>query len=594
MAKSTRLHELHPDRYKWVALSNTTLGILMATINGSIILISLPAIFNGIGINPLVPSNTGYLLWMMMGYMLVTAVLVVSLGRLGDIMGRVRIYNFGFAVFTIGSVLLALDPFNGGAGAMWLVVLRLLQGVGGAMLFANSSAIIVDAFPAKQRGLAMGINQVAAIAGSFIGLVAGGLLSVVHWRWVFWVSVPFGILGTFWAYHSLRDNGKRIQARIDWIGNITFAIGLTSLLTAIVYAIQPYGTSAMGWTNPSVDAALIVGLAFLALFIRIELRVDSPMFDLRLFKNRAFSMGSFAGLLSATARGGLQFMLIIWLQGIWLPQHGYSYDATPLWAGIYLLPMTIGFLIAGPAAGFLSDKHGARILSTIGMVVYALSFVGLLLIPTNFNYTAFAALIAINGMSGGLFAAPNSTAIMNSVPAANRGGAAGIQAAFLNSGSVLSMGLFFSLMIVGLAGALPSALVTGLTAHGVSAAEAHALSQLPPVAILFSSLLGFNPLATLLGSASAAHVTSAQWAVLTGRQFFPQMITEPFHNGLVVVFGMAIVMSLVAAVFSALRGARYVHEEVHAPAQHVHEHLVDLAASSGAVPGEPALENELL
>ncbi|MHB0928988.1 MAG: MFS transporter [Candidatus Nanopelagicales bacterium] len=594
MARSKRLHGLHPDRYKWVALSNTTLGILMATINGSIILISLPAIFNGIGINPLVPSNTGYLLWMMMGYMLVTAVLVVSLGRLGDMMGRVRIYNFGFAVFTVGSVLLALDPFNGGGGALWLVVLRLVQGVGGAMLFANSSAIIVDAFPAAQRGLAMGINQVSAIAGSFIGLVAGGLLSVVHWRWIFWVSVPFGIIGTFWAYHSLHDNGRRVNARIDWLGNITFAIGLTSILSGIVYGIQPYGSSAMGWGNPSVDAALVIGLAFLLLFGWIELHVESPMFDLRLFRNRAFSMGSFAGLLAATARGGLQFMLIIWLQGIWLPQHGYSYDATPLWAGIYLLPMTIGFLIAGPAAGFISDRHGARIISTLGMVVFAMSFVGLLLIPSNFNYAAFAALIAINGVSGGLFAAPNSTAIMNSVPAANRGGAAGIQAAFMNSGSVLSMGLFFSLMIVGLANALPPALVSGLTSNGVSAAQAHALSALPPVAILFSSLLGFNPLATLLGSASAAHVSASQWAVLTDRQFFPQMITAPFHDGLVVVFGMAIVMSLLGALFSALRGARFVYEEVHAPAHHVHQHLVDIAASAGAVPGEMAMENELL
>ncbi len=594
MAKSKRLHGLHPDRYKWVALSNTTLGTLMATINGSIILISLPAIFNGIGINPLVPGNTGYLLWTMMGYMLVTAVLVVSLGRLGDIMGRVRIYNFGFAVFSVGSVLLALDPLTGGGGAMWLVVLRLVQGVGGAMLFANSSAIIVDAFPTEQRGLAMGINQVSAIAGSFIGLVAGGLLSVVHWRWVFWVSVPFGIIGTFWAYHSLRDNGKRVHARIDWLGNLTFAVGLTSILSAIVYAIQPYGSSAMGWTNPSVDTALVGGLLFLALFIWIELRVQSPMFDLRLFRNRAFSMGSFAGLLAATARGGLQFMLIIWLQGIWLPQHGYSYDATPLWAGIYLLPMTIGFLVAGPAAGFFSDRHGARALSTIGMVVFALSFVGLLLIPTDFNYLAFAALIAINGISGGLFAAPNSTAIMNSVPAANRGGAAGIQAAFLNSGSVLSMGLFFSLMIVGLAKGLPDALLSGLTAHGVGAAQAQALAQLPPVAILFSSLLGFNPLATLLGSASAAHVSATQWSLLTGRQFFPQLITAPFHDGLVVVFAMAIVMALLGALFSALRGARYVHEEVHPPAHHIHEHLVDLASSAGAVPGEPALENELL
>ncbi|HUW77644.1 MAG TPA: MFS transporter, partial [Candidatus Nanopelagicaceae bacterium] len=293
-----KLSRVHTDHYKWVALSNTTLGMLMATINSSIILISLPAIFRGIGINPLSPGNVGYLLWLMMGYLLVTAVLVVSLGRLGDIMGRVRIYNFGFAVFSVASILLAVDPFHGGTGALWLVLWRLVQGVGGAMLFANSSAIIIDAFPAQQRGLAMGINQVAAIAGSFIGLIAGGLLSVVDWRLVFWVSVPVGALGTIWAYHSLRDTGRRASAKIDWWGNTTFAIGLTSLLSAIVYGIQPYGSSAMGWTSPRVMAGLGVGVLFLILFAMIELNTESPMFNLRLFRIRAFATGSVAGFLA--------------------------------------------------------------------------------------------------------------------------------------------------------------------------------------------------------------------------------------------------------------------------------------------------------
>ncbi|MGC2168861.1 MAG: MFS transporter, partial [Acidimicrobiales bacterium] len=189
------LKDLDHDRYKWIALTNTTLGMFMATINSSIILISLPAIFRGININPLAPGNVGYLLWVLMGYLLVTAVLVISLGRLGDIVGRVRVFNLGFAVFSVASALLALDPFSGSSGALWLVVLRLVQGVGGAMLFANSAAILVDAFPVNQRGLAMGVNQIAAIGGSFIGLIAGGLLSIVDWRLVFWVSVPFGIIG---------------------------------------------------------------------------------------------------------------------------------------------------------------------------------------------------------------------------------------------------------------------------------------------------------------------------------------------------------------------------------------------------------------
>ena len=578
--------------YKWVALSNTTLGMLMATINSSIILISLPAIFRGIGINPLSPGNVGYLLWLMMGYMLVTAVLVVTLGRLGDMLGRVRIYNAGFAVFTLASIILALDPMRGGGGAMWLVLWRLLQGVGGAMLFANASAIIADAFPVEQRGLAIGINQVAAIAGSFIGLIAGGLLSVVDWRLVFWVSVPVGIFGTVWAYKSLKDNGRRVQARIDWWGNVTFAVGLTAVLAAIVYGIQPYGGHTMGWTAPKVVVAFAVGIVLLAAFGWIELHSDSPMFNLRLFKIRAFATGGFAGLLAAISRGGMQFMLIIWLQGIWLPLHGYKYEATPLWAGIYLLPLTIGFLIAGPVSGYLSDRHGARTLSTLGMVVVAGSFAGLLLVPTNFAYWIFALLVLLNGIGGGLFSAPNSTAIMNSVPPEQRGGAAGVQATFLNSGMVLSIGIFFSLMIVGLANTLPSAMFKGLTANGVSAAQAHTIANQPPVGSLFASFLGFNPLQTLLGSQSAAHVSNAQWATLTGKHFFPNLIATPFHHGLVIVFAVAIGLSIVGAIFSMLRGRRYVHGDDVEVTHPDHEHRGDASIVTGAVPGELALQDD--
>ncbi len=577
--------------YKWIALSNTTLGMLMATINSSIILISLPGIFRGIGIDPLSPGNVGYLLWLMMGYMLVTAVLVVSLGRLGDIYGRVRIYNLGFAVFSVGSIVLALDPFHGGAGALWLVLWRLLQGVGGAMLFANASAIIVDAFPSHQRGLAMGINQVAAIAGSFIGLVAGGLLSVVDWRLVFWVSVPVGFIGTVWGYRSLRDNGRRVQASIDWWGNITFGLGLTAVLAAIVYGIQPYGGHTMGWTAPKVLVGLIGGVALLFAFVRIEMRVEHPMFNLHLLRIRPFAAGSAAGLLAAIARGGMQFMLIIWLQGIWLPLHGYKYQDTPLWAGIYLLPLTAGFLIAGPLSGYLSDRHGARLLSTIGLLVFGGSFLGLLFVPTNFHYWTFALLVLLNGIGGGLFSAPNSTAIMNSVPPEQRGGAAGVQATFLNSGMVLSIGIFFSLMIVGLANTLPGAMSQGLISNGVPGATAHRVASLPPVGSLFASFLGYNPLQSLLGSQSAAHVTSAQWQTLTGKQFFPNLIASPFHHGLVIVFSMAIAMSLLAAVFSMLRGRRFVHDDVN-EVHPEHEHVGDPALVASGIPGELAVEDD--
>jgi MFS family permease len=492
-------------------------------------------------------------------------------------------------VFSFASVLLALDPYHGGSGALWLVLWRLVQGVGGAMLFANSSAILVDAFPSDQRGMAMGINQVAAIGGSFIGLIAGGLLSVVDWRLVFWVSVPFGVLGTIWGYHSLRDNGKRAAAKIDWWGNLTFAVGLTSILVGIVYGIQPYLQHSMGWTSPRVLSAFLIGVVFLVAFFIIENRVESPMFNLRLFKMRAFSTGSTAGFLAAISRGGLQFMLIIWLQGIWLPLHGYAYSATPLWAGIYLLPLTCGFLFAGPISGYLSDRHGARILSTGGMLVFGASFVGLLLVPTNFSYWVFAIMVFFNGVGGGMFSAPNQAAIMNSVPAEERGGAAGIQAAFMNTGFVLSIGVFFSLMIVGLTNTLPKAMFKGLSAHGVGATQAHAIANLPPVGSLFSAFLGKNPLKNLLGSQASTHVNHAQWLILTGKHFFPDLIESSFHHGLEIVFGAAVVMSIIGALASALRGKRYVHED-----QSMREHLGDAAATSSAIPGEIALESEVV
>jgi MFS family permease len=578
-----------PDRYKWVALTNTTLGVFMATINSSIILISLPAIFRGINVNPLDPQNIGYLLWMLQGYLLATAVLVISLGRLGDIFGRVRIFNAGFAVFAAASVALALDPYQGGHGALWLILWRLVQGVGGAMLFANSSAILVDAFPADQRGLAMGINQVAAIGGSFVGLILGGVLSVGNWRTVFWVSVPVGIVGTLWSYRSLRDNGVRTPARIDWWGNLTFAVGLTSLLFGIVYGIQPYGTSSMGWGSPQVVTSFVLGVVLLGAFLVIETRVASPLFNLTLFRLRPFWAGSAAGLLSSIARGGLQFMLIIWLQGIWLPLHGYRYVDTPLWAGIYLLPLTVGFLVAGPLSGWFSDRHGARTLSTGGLLLFGASFVGLLFLPTDFLYWVFALFILLNGIGGGMFSAPNQTAIMNAVPASERGSAAGIQASFLNAGFVLSIGVFFSLMIVGLSNSLPHSLRTGLLAHGVSASAAQTIASVPAVGSLFSSFLGYNPLATLLVSPAHAHVTAAQWHVLTGKAFFPHLIAAPFKSGLAIVFGAAVAMSVLGAVFSLLRGSRFVHTE-----HRLREHAGDPAATAGAVPGEPALDAEVV
>ena len=550
----------HP-RYKWVALSNTTLGVLMATVNASIVIISLPAIFRGIHLDPLAPGNVGYLLWTLMGFLVVTAVLVVSLGRLGDMYGRVRIYNAGFVVFTVGSIALALDPLHGGGGALWLILWRLVQGVGASMLFANSTAILTDAFPVERRGMALGINQVAAIAGSFIGLILGGVLAEWDWRAVFFVSVPIGIAGTIWSYLSLHELGERHAARIDWWGNILFAVGLTALLAGITYGIQPYGGHTMGWTNPWVLAGLIGGGLLLVVFCVVETKVAQPMFAMTLFRIRAFWAGNLAGLLASVARGGLQFMLIIWLQGIWLPLHGYDFESTPLWAGIYLLPLTVAFLVAGPISGALSDRFGARTFATGGLLLVALSFLGLMLLPVDFSYWAFAALLVLNGIGSGLFSAPNTTAIMNSVPAYQRGAASGMRGTFFNAGSSLSIGIFFSLMIAGLAATLPSTLFTGLTAHHVSPAVAHAVANEPPVGSLFAAFLGYNPVQTLVGNQALNALPAADHATLTGREFFPDLIAQPFHHGLVIVFAAAILMSVIGAAASLFRGGRYVHSE---------------------------------
>lgn len=553
--------DVHSPHYKWIALSNTTLGALMATINQSILLIALPDVFRGVGVDPLAPGNTSLLLWLIMGYMVVTAVLVVGLGRLGDMYGRVKMYNAGFAIFTVFSILLAVTWMNGTAGILWLIVMRIFQGVGGAMLMANSAAILTDAFPTHQRGLALGLNQVSGIAGSFIGLVVGGLLSPIEWHLVFVVSVPIGLFATVWAYLKLHDTGVRRKARMDWWGNLTFAIGLIAVLVGITYGIQPYAGHSMGWTNPWVLAALIGGAIVLAIFCVIETKVPEPMFHIGLFKIRAFTFGNLASLLSSLGRGGLMFVLIIWLQGIWLPQHGYSFERTPLWAGIYMLPLTVGFLVAGPVSGYLSDRFGARLFATGGMLVAALSFVWLLALPVNFDYWQFALALLLNGLGMGLFASPNRAGIMNSLPASQRGVGAGMTSTFQNAAMVLSIGIFFSLMITGLSSSLPHTMETGLTAQGVPAAQAHEIAGLPAVSVLFASLLGYNPVQTLLGTSTLSHLSAAHQHFLTGRSFFPHLISGPFADGLGVAFGFAIAACLIAALASALRGGKYVHIE---------------------------------
>lgn len=549
----------HPH-YKWIALSNTTLGVLLATINGSIVMISLPAIFRGIGLNPLDPSNVSYLLWMLMGYLLVSAVLVVFFGRLGDMFGRVKIYNWGFVIFTVAAIALSVDPLRLGGGADWLIAWRVVQGVGGAMLMASSSAILTDAFPANQRGMALGINQVAAVAGSFAGLLLGGLLSEWDWRAVFWVGVPIGVLGTIWALRSLHELGEASRGKLDWAGTATLAIGLTIVLTAITYSIQPYGAAPTSWGSPWVLGGLAAGVLTLAAFCLVELRVEQPMLDVRLFKSQAFGMANIAGLMSSVSRGGLQFMLIIWLQGIWLPLHGYSFESTPLWSGIYLLPMTVGFLVAGPLAGVLSDRYGARPFTVGGMVLVAVTFVALVMIPVDFDYWIFATLVFLNGLGGGIFTAPNSAVVMSSVPADQRGAASGVRATIFNAGTSLSIGIFFSLMVIGLADSLPGTMAGGLQRAGISAPVADQVANTPPVGSLFAAFLGYNPIGELLAPSGALAQPGVDAAALTGGTFFPHLISGPFHTGLVVVFIAAAVMSVLGALTSWVSPGRYAAE----------------------------------
>jgi MFS family permease len=547
--------------YKWIALSNTTLGVFMAFLDGSIVLISLPAIFNGIKVNPLAPGESNYLLWTLIGYLVVTSTLLVTFGRISDMFGRVRLYNLGFAIFATGSILLFLVQGTGNSAALQIIIFRLLQAVGGAFLIANSPAIITDAFPPTQRGLAMGINMIAGTTGTFIGLLVGGILASINWRFVFLVSVPFSVGGTIWAYLALHELATiRKQQRLDIPGNILFALSLTAILVGATYGIQPYGTSTMGWGNPFVLACLIGGALALVVFVFVEQRMPDPMFRLELFKIRMFSMSNVAAFLASLARGGLNFVLIIWLQGIWLPLRGYSYAETPFWAGIYMLPLTIGFMVMGPISGVLADRHGSRVLSTIGMLLCAAGFTGLMLTPVNFTFSTFALAILVIGVGMGLFVSPNITAIMNSVPAEHRGASSGMRSTFSNTANTVSISWIFAIVTIGLATHLPMTLYQGLTQDGVPANVAQQVANLPPTGALFAAFLGYDPIKTLVPTAVMQQLPAASQAALLSNTFFPNLISTPFDDGLRIAFLISIVLVLIAAVASAISGRRFIYE----------------------------------
>ncbi|HEY0755190.1 MAG TPA: MFS transporter [Ktedonobacteraceae bacterium] len=553
----------------------------MATINASIVLISLPAIFNGIGINPLGAGETNYLLWMLLGYMLLTATLVVSLGRISDMFGRVRMYNLGFAIFSVGSILLYLTPGRGNGAATLMIAFRLVQAVGGSFLMANSTAILLDAFPVKERGTALGINQMAAILGSIIGLIVGGILASVDWRLVFLVSVPVGVAGTIWAYLMLRETSQSgPRQKMDWFGNITFFLGLTIALIGMTYGLQPYGDSALGWGNPFVISCLIIGVLLLIGFVWIEMRVSAPMFNLKLFKIVSFAAGNVANLCAGLVRGGLQFMLIIWLQGIWLPLHGYSFADTPLWAGIYMLPLMAGFTIMGPLSGFLSDKFGQRLFATSGMIVQGICFVLLTFLPANFDYLWFAVILVIMGVGQGMFSAPNTTLSMNDIPPDQRGVGSGMRATFMNAASVISMTMFFSIVTAGLASSLPTTLSRGLLNVGLPATIANGVAKLPPIAALFAAFLGYNPMQSLLPPAVIQQLPASAQSTLLGHTYFPNLISLPFMDGMRLAFYMATVVCVIAAVASTIRGKRL------QPREEIVDGGTDLLGLEESLPGE--------
>ncbi len=548
--------------YKWVALSVVVISSLMGSINMSIVLISLPAIFNGIHINPL--TSFQYLLWILMGYGLVTATLLLSFGRLSDMYGRVKMFRLGFLIFTLGSILLYLTPSTGDAGALEIIGFRVIQAVGSALFMANSAAILTDAFSPNERGKALGLNMVAFTTGQFIGLILGGVLAYFDWRFVFLVSVPFGLLGTIWSYLKLEETSIPVpDTKIDIWGNLTFVVSITLLLLGVTYGLMPYGNDPMGWSNPWVIAAMVIGVVLLLLFLFIESRVESPMFRLDLFKIRMFSYANVAGLLSALSRGGMMFMLILLLQGVWLPLHGYSYESTPFWAGVYMLPLTAGIAIMGPISGSLSDKYGPRWIATIGMVISAISFLILAVLPYNFSYWELGLTIFMMGIGGGMFGSPNTASIMNSVPPHERGVASGMMYTIVNTAFTASMAIFFTIVIVGITQQFPEAITTSLTSIGVSQL-APSMSSIPPTGALFSAFLGYNPVEAMLSAlppALVATIPSSTLTTLTGTTWFPSTFAVAFMPSLQTSFFIGALLCAIAAVLSALRGERYIHEE---------------------------------
>ena len=550
-------------QYKWTVLTNTTMGVILASADINILIIALPAIFRGINVDPMAPGAFEYLLWIIFGYDVVTATLLVTFGRVSDMVGRVRMYNLGFAVYTAGSIMLYLVPDSGLRGALEILVFRLVQGVGGALIFANSAAIIVDAFPPAERGKALGANQAAILVGSLLGLVLGGVLAVYDWRFVFLISVPFGLLGTAWSYWKLRELALiRKGQNLDVWGNAAFAMGLTIFLVGMTYGLIPFGTSPMGWGNPFVIGCLTVGLGLLITFPFIESHTADPMFRMDLFKNRGFSAGNLAAFVAALSRGGVMLMLVILLQAVWLPLHGFSYQDTPFWAGIYIIPMSLGFVSAGPVSGWLSDKKGARGLATGGMCLLCAIFLALSTLPYNFQYPEFAASLFLMGIGFGMFSSPNVSSIMGTVPPERRSTATGMLLTLQNTGGTVGLTVLFTEVIGTLTGSLPNALSAAMANAGAPQVASY-LSQIPPTLALFAAFLGYNPMVTMISQlppAVSRQISPQALSTITSTTWFPRTIAPPFMNAIHLAFYFNAGLAVVAALASLMRGKKRQYE----------------------------------
>jgi len=408
-------------QYKYTVLTNTTIGAFMSQLDGNIVLIALPTITRSLN------ASAFEALWVLMGYILMTAVLLLAFGRLADMYGKVRLYNLGFAIFTIGSGLCSLSISGG-----MLVFFRLVQGVGAALIWANNAAILTDAFPPNERGRAIGVNLVAGISGSVIGLILGGILTVaLGWQSIFWINLPIGAFATFWAYKKLRELGTVHHERIDLPGNILFAGGLTAFLVGLTLG------ALSGYT--AVDVAMMgAGLLMLAGFAYVELHTRIPLMDLTLFKIRAFTAGILSNFLASIARSGVSLVLTIFFQGALL------YDAFK--AGVALIPFAVAFVSLGPLSGYLSDKYGARGFTTAGLSISTVGLVGLSFIPADVSYTVLAIFMVLVGAGGGMFVAPNMSSIMTSAPVTRRGVASGMSATLVTTGALLSLSVSFAVL----------------------------------------------------------------------------------------------------------------------------------------------------